>query len=103
VLLPLVDHVRIAGCHHVSAKRGNHWQKQYITEDTNHEDRLRLEQGPFGADFGPLCSELSSLPDGRGGSTVALFRQVKAVRNQLAHYRALDYATFETFWGAVRA
>lgn len=97
LVLPLIDRMRLQVCEALTARFGERWVLWCVPE--NDDERLRVRRNPSAAQLRHiettlLCPEAGGLVD-----WLAIIREARYVRNELAHHRPVAYADFERLSG----
>lgn len=94
-LLPLLDRIRLTLCEKLTNIYGASWPHQW--EKPQYEDDYEaVLKDPMACPLGYLHYLLSSCVNmRRDRSLLPLVSQAKAVRNELAHYRPVEYKEYE--------
>jgi hypothetical protein len=97
LVLPLIDRVRLRLCGELTARFGDRWV--LWRAPANDDERARVARDPSGAQLRHL--EMTLLcPDASGFlDWLAIIREARYVRNELAHHRPILYADFERLTG----
>ena len=102
VLLPIIDQARLGCCLELRRELGKSWHRRHAIVAEGPDDERRLEEDPLSAELPFLRAVLRQAVRGADGaalrSWLPIMDQVVRVRNELAHYRALDLRGLTAFW-----
>lgn len=94
-LLPLLDRIRLALCEKLTIIYGPSWPYQW-EKPKYEEDYEAVVKDPLSCELGYLQYLLYKCPNmRRERNLLPLVNQAKSVRNDLAHYRPVEYAEYE--------
>lgn len=98
LLLPLVDHVRLLLCEHLTGLYGYDWPTRWMLP-MSQEEILAVRKDPFACQWGHLERLLKDCPDLDSESYwLPLASSARRIRNEIAHYRPISYAEFDTLY-----
>lgn len=98
LLLPLLDQTRLTLCSYLTRRYGPDWPLRWDAPLTKGEEEL-LHENPLACEWGHLHYLLENCGGLKGERRYAsLAKQGRDLRNRLAHYRPVSYASFRTFW-----
>ncbi|MCL6447255.1 MAG: hypothetical protein K6U04_03740 [Armatimonadetes bacterium] len=99
LLLPVLDDVRLTICNLLTRRYGHNWPIRWFPP-LSEEEKQAVRDNPLACQWGHLeyllkyCHSLQ--PERRWLSLVTTGRKI---RNELAHYRPINYSEFRTFYG----
>jgi len=94
-LLPMIDRIRLAICERLTALYGTAWPYQW-EKPKYEEDYEAVKKDPMACELGYLhyllkaCGKMK-----RDRNLLPLVSQANSVRNELAHYRPVEYWQYE--------
>ena len=94
----MLNGVRINVCDEMTRAFGEDWPINPLRPRTNYELEA-VEDNPRGAEFGHIEYLLRNIPDFRIKSDLLdLVSLSRNLRNEIAHYRPVNFADFERIW-----
>ena len=95
LLLPLIDGARLKICAHLTNAYGRAWPIKWLRPESHEEERA-VGSNPFACQLGYLKHLLRKCHNLKGEwRWLPLVEQAHWTRNELAHYRPIDYTHFE--------
>jgi len=97
LLLPEIDALRLELCSYLTRHYGSDWP--LLEPCRSPEEDKAVRNNPLACQWGHLelllrkCNLLRS-----ESHRLSLVRQVREIRNELAHYRPINFSTFESVW-----
>jgi len=94
-LLPMLDQIRLAICEKLTGLYGPAWPYKWITPKYE-DDYKAVQKDPMACELGHLFHLLKVCKNMKTSrNLVPLVNQASYVRNELAHYRPVDYPQYE--------
>lgn len=94
LLLPLIDHIRLAVCEHLTRVYGDDWPVRWHLPDSN-EAEIAIRASPLACQIGYLLWLLENCTAFRGEHRArVLITQALYLRNRIAHYQPVDFNQF---------
>ena len=98
LLLPILNYVRIRICDSLTETFGEDWPMNPYGPQTDYEVEA-VADNPRGAEFGHIEYLLRYIPKFRDRSDLLQIVSLsRSLRNEIAHYRLVDFTEFESFW-----
>ena len=98
LLLPILNYVRIRICDSLTESFGEDWPINPHRPQTDYEVEA-VADNPRGAEFGHIEYLLKYIPKFRDKSDLLrLVSLSRTLRNEIAHYRLVDFTAFENLW-----
>lgn len=95
LLLPFIDEIRLSLCERLQESLGNGWALRWIAPMSDEESSL-VAESYLHCQLGHLLAVIRAAPRLVDRQTLAAAaHQTRFVRNELAHYRPIDFAAFE--------
>lgn len=93
-----VNDIRLAACDHLSVVYGADWPEKLISPD-DEQEHAELIKNPSSCEFDHLCKLLATRNEPtKWERWKILVERAKKMRNTVAHYKPISYATFEELW-----
>ena len=103
LLLPLVDSLRLALCDRWTARYGPSWPTRWLLPEHESEARA-VRDDPRGSGWGHIITLLRDVRDlQKERMSLRWVNHARYVRNELAHYRPVQFTDFEMIWRASEA
>lgn len=98
LLLPLIDHSRLILCDYLTRSYGRDWPIRWNRPESD-EEYQAVKESPLASQWGYLewlvknCRQLR-----REKSWIPFVSLTRQLRNEIAHYRPVNYTDFDRFW-----
>lgn len=101
LLLPILNYVRIKICDSLTETFGEDWPINPHRPQTDYEVEA-VADNPRGAEFGHIEYLLKYIPRFKDKSDLLQIVSLsRTLRNEIAHYRLVDFTEFENLWRAM--
>lgn len=101
LLLPLIDHMRLKLCDHLTQSYGHDWPVRWHPPASS-EEEAAVRNSPLACQWGHLEWLLKNCVHLRSEQRwVSLASLARWIRNEMAHYRPVTFRDFEGFWRKV--
>jgi hypothetical protein len=102
LLLPLVDHLRLTICDHLTRSHGYDWPVRWH-QPTSSVEEAEVRNSPLACGWGYLEWLLRKCPQLRSEQRLLpLTSRAHWIRNELAHYRPVTFRDFEGLWREIQ-
>lgn len=95
LLLPLLDGLRLALCQELTERHGPEWPGRW-TPPLASEAQKAAQENPLATEWGHLKEAIRRCPHSYEHSRYELAAHAWSLRNQLAHYQAIEFEDFQT-------